>query len=217
MIAALLAIAGAVVGYLLRVALLSHGYRREDEQHLPRRGRRWLPVALALTWGLAGFAWWPEEPLYLVLVLVLSVPLVVLAAIDLDVQRLPDRWTLPTLAATTAAVVPVGLWSDRFAPLTEILACGMGALLVYTLMVFVPGSGMGGGDVKLAPTLGLLTGTLTWPLALLAGLITFGVAGVVGLGLMVAGRPRGTLMAFGPYMIIGALATVVLVPALAKL
>lgn len=217
MIPALLTLAGLIGGMALVRALRSHSYRNPDEEHLPHRRRRWLPAALAVTWGLLGFAWWPTDPTYLAFVLVVSVPLLVLAAIDLDVQRLPDRWTLPLLAGTALAVLPVTLMSESRAGLLEVLGCGLAMVVAYGVMLFLPGSGMGGGDVKLAPTIGLLTGTLTWPLAVLSGLITFAVAGVVGLALMAAGRPRGTLMAFGPFMVLGALATTALVPALSRL
>lgn len=217
MTAALLTVAGLVLGGALRAALRPHAYRTADEVGLPRRRRTWLPPATALTWGAAGHAWWPAEPAYLVFVLVLSVPLLVLTAIDLDVQRLPDRITLPLLAATAVAVLPVTLLVGRTAGLAEVLTCGAVALVTYAVLLAVPGSGMGGGDVKLAPTIGLMTGTLTWPLALLSGLVTFAVGGLFGVGLMVAGRARGTLMPFGPFMVLGALTVTTLLPAMSRL
>lgn len=214
---ALLALAaGLVVGAAVRRLLRDEPYRKSDERHLPRRRRLWLPPAVALTWAAAGFAWWPESPAYLLLVLLVSVPLLVLAAIDLDVQRLPDRITLPLAAATAVAVLVVSLLTPDLADPLEILGCGLGTTVLYVVLVLLPGSGMGGGDVKLAPTIGLLTGTLTWVFSALAFFVTFAVAGVVGLALMVSGRPRGTLMAFGPYMVLGALVVVALVPAVAR-
>ncbi|WP_289017018.1 A24 family peptidase [uncultured Ornithinimicrobium sp.] len=217
MTAALLALTGLVVGAALRHLLRDHRYRRADEQDLPPRRRLWLPPAAALTWGAAGSAWWPQSPSYLALVLLASVPLLVLAAIDLDVQRLPDRITLPLAAATAVAVLVVSLLNPDLADPLEIVGSGVATTVVYAVLLFLPGSGMGGGDLKLAPTVGLLTGTLTWVLSALAFFITFAVAGLVGIALMAAGRPRGTLMAFGPYMVLGALAVVAVVPAVSRL
>lgn len=217
MTAAVLALAGLAVGAGLRALLRDHRYRTAPEQDLPLRRRLWLPPATALTWGAAGFAWWPASLPYLVLVLLVSVPLLVLTAIDLDVQRLPDRITLPLVVATAAAVLVLSMVEPDLAGPAEILGCGAAMALVYAVLILVPGSGMGGGDLKLAPTLGLLTGTLTWVLSALALLITFAVAGLVGLALMASGRPRGTLMAFGPYMVLGALSVLALVPALSRL
>lgn len=88
--------------------------------------------------------------------------LTVLAAIDLDVHRLPDAIQLPAypilLAGLALASWSVGDWGSLVRA-----ALGGAIGFAFFLVLALVGSGMGFGDVKLAGLLGLLLGWLGWP------------------------------------------------------
>ena len=109
---------------------------------------------------------------------------------DLSSRRLPDRLTLPAVPVAALA----SLYDDSFA------AFAAGALIWsggYAAVVVVKPGAMGGGDVKLALTLGGLTGWLAGMsgtlLAMVAAGILTAVAGVV---------TRRTALPHGPSMLI---------------
>ena len=60
------------------------------------------------------------------------------------------------------------------------------------------------GDVKLAPTLGLALGWLSWgTVAVVAGFLLGGLAGLGGM--LALGLSRKALLPFGPWLVAGAL------------
>lgn len=76
-------------------------------------------------------------------------------------------------------------------------------LAVMLLIYFVSRGGMGEGDVKLAPALGLW---LTLEEGLLCLLLAFVGGSLVGGVLLLAGKSRRSLLPFGPFLCAGALA-----------
>jgi leader peptidase (prepilin peptidase)/N-methyltransferase len=69
--------------------------------------------------------------------------------------------------------------------------------------------GMGGGDVKLAPLLGLYLGWLGWSSVAIGAFAGFLLGGVVGVLLMtLRGAGRKTRVPFGPMMLAGAVLAV---------
>ena len=175
----------------------------------PISGRYPLVEGLnAVLWLLLGWwAWRPDgiDPL-LPWLLVLGSAGLALWFIDLDHHRLPDAIVLPLYPIGTAGLVFAGLASGEW-PLTA-LAIGVGAWLVVIggIWLLTGGRAMGFGDVKLAP---VLAATLAWvgvSSALVGLLAAFVLGGVVGIVLMATGRARrGTHMAFGPFLLLGAL------------
>jgi leader peptidase (prepilin peptidase)/N-methyltransferase len=68
---------------------------------------------------------------------------------------------------------------------------------------------MGLGDVKLAPTLGLALGWLSWGSVAVGFLAAFLLGGLAGLGgMLVLGLTRKSLLPFGPWLVSGALLSV---------
>jgi leader peptidase (prepilin peptidase)/N-methyltransferase len=124
-----------------------------------------------------------------------------LIAVDIAEHRLPDAVVLPSLGVAGGAV----LLDGSAVPTALAAAAGYGLLL---LALHVLG-GMGLGDVKLAPVLGLLTGALG-PLAAVASpLLAFLTGGVAAVAVLVR-RGAGAAMPFGPAMLLGAWAAVLL-------
>ncbi len=78
------------------------------------------------------------------------------------------------------------------------------AAFFYGLWFVTSGRGFGFGDVKLAPSLGLLLG---WPKTLIAVLLAFIFGAAVAVILLVMGRKKfGQTIPFGPFLVLGTLA-----------
>jgi leader peptidase (prepilin peptidase)/N-methyltransferase len=137
--------------------------------------------------------------------LVLAAAAVALAAIDLDVHRLPDRIVLPTGAVGVLLLGAADmLRGDAVAAGTAGAGAG-GAALLFAVLWFVKPGGMGLGDVKLAAVLGLFLGQLgVGPLVVgvAAGFLLGAVHGLALIALGRAGRRSG--IPFGPWMLVGA-------------
>jgi prepilin signal peptidase PulO-like enzyme (type II secretory pathway) len=74
-------------------------------------------------------------------------------------------------------------------------------LFFYSLYALTGGRGFGLGDVKLAPSLGLLLG---WPGVLVGTMAAFIIGSIFGLSLMSLGKKRfGQTVPFGPFLVIG--------------
>lgn len=122
--------------------------------------------------------------------------LVVLAAIDLETRRLPNRIVLPATVAALAAQIACA--PDRSA---EWLLAAIGAALFLALPLIVSPGGMGMGDIKLALLLGaglgvavvdgLLYGTLAGGIVAAAILLRRGRAG------------RDIAIPYGPFLAFG--------------
>ncbi len=155
-----------------------------------------------MTWRI-GLAW--ELPAFLYL----SAIAVALALIDLDVRRLPDAIVLPSYAVLTALLllpaVVEGRWDD-------LLRAGLGGLVlfgIYFLLVLVNPRGMGLGDVKLAGVLGLALGWIGWGALAVGAFLGFLLGGLFGGVLMLLRRAgRKSAIPFGPFMLAGALISV---------
>ena len=148
-----------------------------------RIDRRHLAVELAA--AMLGLVALVAHPLPLAAVtLGLGLWLLLLAALDLEHQWLPDRLTLP--------LVPLGLaaaWAGFGPPLIERAigaAAGWAALFLIALAYrrLRGREGMGGGDPKLLAGIGAWVGALQLPFVLLG-------AGLLGLAAILLMRLRG--------------------------
>ena len=195
-----------VVGHLTGRELATGGYRIDEDEADHRPGRNWWPglatAALAglAAWSVGDLGGWAALPAYLLFAW-LTVGLI---WIDLDVHRLPVGLVVPTgwWLIALLAVASVATQDRRW--LSALVgAVVMGA--VYLLLAVLPGGGVGGGDVRLAPVIGGLLGWLgAGPLlvGLLAGFLVGGVAAVALLALRRVGLR--TSIAYGPAMCLGA-------------
>lgn len=206
---------GAVLGHLVRGRLRSGEHRRPGDEPT-QDSFAWVLVAVPLAAACVAAGQWeldgmPRAAVYALL----TVPLVMLSAVDLDVLRLPNK-----LNATAAGLALVGLvvtaaaegaWADlgRAVIAAVVLA---GAYFVLTVIAtFLPGSPFGLGDVKLAPVLGLLLGYLGWTHVVVGSVLAFVLAMVIGTVLLAVRRTgRGTTIPFGPYLVAGTLVVLAL-------
>jgi leader peptidase (prepilin peptidase)/N-methyltransferase len=124
-----------------------------------------------------------------------------LVAVDIAEHRLPDAIVLPTLAVAVAAASLDG----HDPTIAAWAATGYGVLLLALHLL----GGMGLGDVKLAPALGLLAGGVGPLPAVAAPLLAF-LAGGVAAVVVLARRGAGAAMPFGPAMLLGMWAAVLL-------
>jgi leader peptidase (prepilin peptidase)/N-methyltransferase len=136
---------------------------------------------------------------------------VALTFIDVTHRRLPDLLTLPSypvaIVALGVAAPFVAHGAGHLAHAAIGLAC---ASAFYLILALVYPVGIGWGDVKLSGLLGLYLGWIGFA-ALVIGLAAgFVLAAVAGLALLATGRAtRTSQIAFGPYMLAGALAVAI--------
>lgn len=173
-------------------------------------------VLNAASFALA--AWrWPHSPAVVVFSLLFSALLVV-SVIDLEHYRIPDRISFPTMATGAAVAVAVALVSrddERLASLAVATVLFWGALGVGHL---ISPAGLGRGDVKLGVTLGLALGWVAPAPAdsVMLVLVAFFAASMLGTlqgVLLLIVRRRSAPYPFGPALAAGAMAVVVLSPA----
>ena len=128
-------------------------------------------------------------------VIVITVWAGALCAVDLRHRRLPDRLTLP-------AALGAGLGAASLQP--ALLLGGLGWAGLYVLVGLREG-GIGGGDIKLALSLGIVVaaagGVSAWFGAVLGASLLTVLVGVV---------TRSPSLPHGPAMIVAAAASVVL-------
>jgi leader peptidase (prepilin peptidase)/N-methyltransferase len=136
---------------------------------------------------------------------------VVMGRVDLAVFRLPDVLTLPAVAGTAVLLGVAALLPGHGGSWTRALLGGLALLATYFLLFLVNPSGMGFGDVKLAPALGMALAWYGWDALFLGTFAGFALGAVAGLVLLALRRAdRRTPIPFGPFMLIGALGGVLL-------
>lgn len=133
-----------------------------------------------------------------------------LMVIDARTHRLPNRIVLPTLAGLLVLAVADALATGDRAPSIRAL---LGMLLLggfYALLRVLSRAGMGGGDVKLAAVIGLVLAWHGWTALAVGAAAAFVLGAFYALVLMLLRRAdRTTRIAFGPWMIVGAVLGVV--------
>lgn len=178
---------------------------------------------------------WEATPLAFWLVVAACAYFLVMAArltvIDVRHHLLPNRIVFPSyavagtlllvaaLVSSTSEAVSSGPAPDGGASLfgvpgLRILAGAAVLWLFYFVLRLVYPPGMGFGDVKLAGVLGIYLGYLGWSHIFAGTFAAFLFGGLWSLGLLAA--RRGTLKSdipFGPFMLAGTTAAMMIVPA----
>jgi len=188
-------VAGAVAGWGIRL-LLAHLRRGV----LLRRGVAEISAAAVTGLG-AGLAW--GGPL-LGLVIWAGLLAVALGAVDLVHHRLPDALTLPAIPITAILVAATGyLNPSAGSVLRAVVVAALLGVAFWALAALAPRA-MGRGDVKLMPSLGLLTGFVSIPTTVLATGIAFVLGALVAvLGLLSRRLTLTSAIPFGPCLLAG--------------
>lgn len=204
MVALVLLPVGFVIGLLL--APMAAPYVGE----VPRRRRILVGLVTAALYGVLGRCVGLEPVLPALLYLAAAGTL--LGFIDIGVKRLPDLFTLPSYGMAAALLGVAAPFTDDGPQRFVHALIGMAALFaLYFAQALVAPSGIGMGDVKLSGVLGLYLGWFgqdAWVLGLLA---TYLLGGLAAVGIMVVRRSRKGEFPFGPYMLAGALISVLAV------
>ncbi|MBC7230338.1 MAG: prepilin peptidase [Actinobacteria bacterium] len=178
---------------------------------LRRRCRRcgalisWRYPAVELLSGLlfaavyvgVGFQWTAELLPYLFMVTVL----VIVSAIDLRLQIIPNRVMYPAIPAALAAMGAVALARGDYHIIIDSLI-GMVVISVpWGLAALLYPKGFGMGDAKLAAFTGAILG---WRAEVVGFFIGVALGALAGIALMVAGRKgRKSRIPFGPFLAAG--------------
>ena len=159
-------------------------------------------AAVAARFGLD-----PQTPAFCYLA-ALGVPL---AFIDAREHRLPDRLTAPAYAGTVALLAAAALVTHHPGQLGRAVLAGAGLAFLYLIMFLASPASIGVGDVKLAASVGTALGWLGWGTVVTGTVACFMIAGLFAAALLILRRAkRGDHMAFGPFILLGALAAIVI-------
>lgn len=170
---------------------------------------RLLPLTSALVCVALAAATGPRPEL--AVWLLLTPFAVLLALVDRAVHRLPDQLTLPLAAAAAALLGLAALLPGDGGSWPTALLGGLVLGAAYFVLFLIHPNGMGFGDVKLALSLGVVLGWYGWAILFGGAFAGFVLGSLYGLGLMALRRAsRKTAIPFGPFMIVGALAGVLL-------
>jgi leader peptidase (prepilin peptidase)/N-methyltransferase len=161
-------------------------------------------AVIGLHWVLPAYLWFAAVAL-------------VLAVVDLDLRRIPNRILFPGVVVGTVLLV-VGTWLDGepWSALAWALVGG-GAYfgLLFVVVLVVPG-GFGFGDVKLAFLLGEFLAYRSWETLAVGVFAAFLIGGLVALALLLARRvSRKDVIAFGPALVAGAFVALAVAQAVA--
>lgn len=135
---------------------------------------------------------------------ILAAVLIVVSFIDIDLQIIPDRITLPGIPLFGA----LAFWILNLPVVTIVSGCILGGGILYTVAFAyykLKGiQGMGGGDIKLLAMIGAMTGPQGVLFTLFCGSLLGTLGGVIA---MILSSSSGLKLKipFGPYLSAGAL------------
>jgi leader peptidase (prepilin peptidase)/N-methyltransferase len=125
---------------------------------------------------------------------------------DLEQFRIVDRLNLRGTAMAAVLLTVTAMAVGDFLALGRGL---VGAAIYFAgaflLWAIARGRGFGGGDVKLAPQIGLFTAYVSWGTLGWAAFATAMIGGVLAIALLITGRAQAkSELPYGPPMILGA-------------
>ena len=189
------AAAGAVAGKLIRRRLSGSPYRLGEEVHRATPGSRpWVTPVAAIAVAALSVTLAPDRSLLLVVAVPVALGGLWLAAVDLDVNRLPDRVMLPLLAWVMASVAGLGLLTS-YVSAPSALAGGTAFGGFLWLLNIASTGRLGFGDVKAGAIVGLVTGAVSLRAVWWAGMLAF-------IGALIASHVprRRSFIPLGPFL-----------------
>ncbi len=206
---AALAVAGAALGLL--ADRLSVRWPAHESDYRPR-GFDWRTLVLmavgAVVFGGLAARW--SDVRDLAILLAFASALLVLLATDLDQKILPDLITLPLIVVS--GVLLVAGWSPLLADKELGLVSGIAAGVIAPVFLFLTDrllhGDLGDGDLKLAVSVGLITGISL----LISGLVVASIGFSAVLLVLIAARRLSmrSPVPFGPVLIAAAFVVIIL-------
>lgn len=195
----LLAVVGVLVGAIVN---------RLMEAVVPGTGqpRPRIEIANGVLWA-ATMLWCglSSQLALLPLLLVLTSAGLALFVIDVKVHRLPNPIVLWLYPITIVGLVFAGLVSGQWPVVDAVVSALIWLFMFGVIWLLTRGRGMGFGDVKLAPVLGATLGWIGLGPAVVGLFAAWLIGGAFAIYLLASGRAkRGQQVAFGPFMLIGA-------------
>ena len=143
---------------------------------------------------------------------VFAVGAITLSITDIASHRLPRIGTYTTLSMGYSLLVLDALCeSEKWRVVSSIIG-GIFALGFMLLLFLHSNGGLGDGDVRFSPLLGVWLGWWGLPHVVVGFLLGFIVAGVfVLLGVALGRLGRGSVIPFGPFLTAGAVATILFI------
>lgn len=173
------------------------------------RAAYWCGGLAAVAGGVLG--WMLGLDAVLPVWLVLAVAGAVLGYIDARTRFLPSVIIWPTYLLVGIGLVAAAVATGEWGSLLRAAIAGAIGFAVFYVLWFVFPRGVGFGDVRLSGLLGLALGWLGWgqfASGLYGGFFLGAVVGIVLIAARVMTRKQ--MVPFGPFMLIGALAGVLL-------
>jgi leader peptidase (prepilin peptidase)/N-methyltransferase len=208
----------AVTGLLFGLRLVMQAQR--DVRRLRASGETFgagrsteFPLIIFLVACASSVLWWIaaqrfEEDLTVICFGILIAVGLRLMLIDIDTHLLPSSIVYRAIAVAIPLLTLAAFTDDTGSIVTMFLGAIIMWVLMKTLEVLSCGD-LGGGDVRLALLLGLYTGWLSLEHVVIAVVAGFAAAGLFALALVILRRAgRRTHIAFGPFLIAGALLAV---------
>lgn len=135
---------------------------------------------------------------------IMGAALVALVWIDLREFRLPREITYTAFVMSLAVIVVAALVDDQPEKIWKSLVGAGIALAIMGGIYVVSRGGMGDGDVRLAPLLGLHLGYLSLGIVPIGLFLGFLIGAVVGVAMMATSKAgRKTALPFGPFLAAG--------------
>jgi prepilin signal peptidase PulO-like enzyme (type II secretory pathway) len=161
----------------------------------------WMYPTIELLSGLLFLAAWfhHSDPLSAILLALILWALLLIGFIDMYTQTISDLLNIPLLPFAILYSLLLG----QFAVSGMVL----GVAFFGAQWIFSKGKWLGSGDVILAAGIGALLGS--WERMVVFFFLTYAIGALITSGLLLSGYvKRGQYVAFAPFMVIGAMATV---------
>lgn len=156
-------------------------------------------LLFAAVFARVGFRWTAELLPYLFMVTVL----IIVSAIDIRLQIIPNKVMYPAIPVALAAMGAVSLARGDYRILVDSLIGAAVIAVPWGLAALIYPRGFGMGDAKLAAFTGAILG---WRAEVVGFFVGVALGALAGIALMLAGKKgRKSRIPFGPFLAAGAL------------
>jgi leader peptidase (prepilin peptidase)/N-methyltransferase len=128
--------------------------------------------------------------------------------VDFCTHRLARGVTMRAALAGGPLLTLAAINIDETARIATMFGAFIATLVFFLVLSFMSKGGIGSGDVRLAPVLALFLGWMGWSYVYIGLASGFILGGIWALALVFTGKAnRSSRIAFGPFLCVGAVAT----------